>query len=255
MINDFFISLSCVASEEENDYQEIIDEWKEKDCSVLFMPAIFSNAGTFNLFDQKAKSDNQNMIWIIPAGQNNYFWLKSLKKEIIEFYETDEIKYPENSSFPHIEAEEFEECILLHSNNIQNDPKFSIFGANVIMYRLALTSGKETLLFILLDHQDCCWKNIIEEYHISLDWLVDSGRGMEDYFERTNLYQLMKNTPYQEILPGLYFQGLYSKEIVPDNMKFEYFMIDEMRFGTDWKYYTSVYSVDWEANMSILKQA
>ena len=248
MINDFFDSLECVFQAEIDDYQVIANCWKEKKNTILFMPAIWLYSGTFNLFDQKAESNNENMIWIVPAGQADFFWLENLREQVVDFYDTDEIDYPESSDFPGIEAEEFEECILLRSNKLQNDQNYSILGANIILYRLTLTSGRDTLVFILLDHQDYCWKNIIEEYHISLDWFVDSGRGTEDYFCSVNLYQIMKNTPCPETLPVWYFKGLYNKGAIPPNFRFEYAMLSQPdKDGYDkWKTFSGVYRTDWK---------
>jgi hypothetical protein len=242
-------SLQCVCSEEESDYQEIIDNWKEKKNNVAFMPAISWYGGTCNLFDQKAGINGQNMIWLIPIGQGNYFWLNNLRKFIIEFYEKDEIGISNHSHFPGIEKEEFEECILLHTNALQSDIEYTILGANVILIRLSLSSGQDTLLFILLDHQDHCWKKIIEDYRVSLTWFVDSGRGTGDYYVKINLYQLMKHTAYPEILPPLYFKGLYNKGEIPEGFRFLYAMLSQIDAdGYDkWHTFSSVFDTGWNS--------
>lgn len=249
MIYDFFDSLHCIRQDENSDYQDIWAVWKKKKCHVAFMPAISWYSGTYNLFDQKAKSEGENMIWLIPAGQADYFWLPSLRNTITAFYENEEeeIDLPDRSNFFGIQAEEFEECILLHSNNLQSNPELTILGANVILIRLRLSSGRDTLLFLLLDHQDHCWKKIIEEYRISLTWFVDSGRGTGEYFTRINLYQLMKQTLYPEILPALYFKGLYNKGEIPERFRFLYAMLSQPDAdGYDkWHTFSAVYRTDW----------
>lgn len=247
MVYDFMNSLQCVCGEEESDYQAILDEWKKKKENIAFMPAVFWYGGTYNLFDQKAGSDGENMIWFIPAGQTDFFWIDNLRKKIVEFYETDKIDICNRTYFPNIEPEEFEECILLHSDNIQRDSEHVIMGANVILIRLSLSSGRNSLLFILLEHQNYCWKNIIEKYHICLKWLVDSGRGTGDYYVRTDLYQLMKNTRYPELLPDLYFKGLYNKGEIPENFKFRYAMLsqpDEDGYD-EWNTFSAVFDTGW----------
>lgn len=246
---DLFNSLQCVLQEEEPDYRSIIDSWSKKDYHIALMPAIFWYSGTYNLFDKKAGNAGQNMIWLIPAGQANYFWFPTLKKKIEDFYRNDEIKLSNHEYFPGIEAEEFEECILLHSEDLQNNSKHMILGANILLIRLSLSSGRETLLFILLDHQDNCWKSIIEGFKISLTWLVDSGRGTEDYYAHINLYQLMKNTPYPETLPALYFKGLYNKGEVPEGFRFLYAMLSQPDSeGYDpWKHFSAVYDTGWRS--------
>ncbi len=245
---DFFESLDCVDRKEDSDYSDILSSWRRKDYHIAFMPAISWYSGTFNLFDQKGGAEGKNMIWIVPAGQAHFLWLSKLKRKIENFYENDEIELNDREYFTGIEAEEFEECILLHSNNLQNDPEHAILGANVLLIRLSLSSGRDTLVFILLDHQDNCWKNIIEGFNIPLTWMVDSGRGTEDYFAEINLYQLMKNTPYPETLPALYFKGLYNKGEIPEGFKFLYAMLSKPDADgyDEWKSFSAVYDTGWK---------
>ena len=247
MIIDFLRSLQCVLQEEESDYRCIIDSWSKKDNNVALMPAVSWYNGTCNLFEEKAGAEGQNMIWLIPAGQRHFCWLPTLKKTIEAFYENDELELSHYKYFPGIETEEFEECILLHSEELQDNPEHTILGANIILVRLTLSSGRDTILFILLDHQDNCWKNIIEGYRIQLTWLVDSGRGTGDYYARINLYQLMKNTPYPETLPAFYFKGLYNKGELPEGFRFLYAMLSHPDAdGYDiWEYFSAVYDTGW----------
>lgn len=249
MIYDFMNSLRCIYGDEYSDYQDVLIDWKVKNNNIALMPAIWWYGGTFNLFDQKAKNDGENMIWIVPAGQSNFFWINDLRKTIEEFYETDEIDMVNHSHFPGIEPEEFEECILLHSDDIQCDSEYAIMGANVILIRLSLLSGRDALVFILLDHQDNCWKNLIEKYHVGLKWLVDSGRGTDDYYARTALYQLMKNTCYPELLPNFYFKGLYNKGEIPENFRFQYAMLSQPdENGYDkWNTFSAVFDTGWNS--------
>ncbi len=247
MLFDFFNSLHCVLQKENSDYCHILNSWCKKDSHIAFMPAISWYSGTYNLFEEKAGTEGQNMIWLIPAGQSHFFWLPTLKKKIENLYKDDEIELNNHVCFPGIEAEEFEECILLHSDDLQDNSEHTILGANVLLIRLTLSSGRDTLLFILLDHQDNCWKNIIEGYRIPLTWLVDSGRGTEDYYARINLYQLMKNTSHPDILPALYFKGLYNKGEIPEGFRFLFAMLSHP--GADgydkWRHFSAVYDTGW----------
>ena len=247
MIYDFLNSMQCVLSEENSDYHDILDSWKNRDYKVALMPAIFWYSGTYNLFDQKAGHDGENLIWIIPAGQSDFFWLPNIKEKIESFYQNDEIELGYKPQFPGIEAEDFEECILLNSEKIQNKSECSVLGANVILVRLSLSSGNDTLLFIVLDHQDNCWKNIIEYYNIKLTWFVDSGRGTEDYFTDIKLYQLMKQTSKPNLLPGLYFKGLYNSGAIPEGFQFLYAMLSKPDSdGYDiWRWCSAVYKTCW----------
>ena len=248
MLHDFISSLRCVREDEAADYSVILRAWQGRNCHVALMPAISWHGGTYNLFDRKAGGAGENMIWIIPGGQAGFFWLPELKREISAFYEQDEVPFGNNSRFPGIDAEEFEEVILLHSDDIQDDPEKTVLGANVLLIRLTLLSGRETLLFLLLEHQDICWKNIVEGYQIPLTWFVDSGRGTEDYFVRVKLYQLMKQSSCPALLPPLYFKGLYNKGDVPEGFRFLYAMLSEPEAdGYDpWQTFSAVYEANWQ---------
>ena len=85
MLDDFINSLHCVREAEAADYHNILIDWKDKKNNVAFMPAITWYAGTCNLFEQKAGNDGRNMIWIIPAGQHDFYWLNSLRRTIVGF--------------------------------------------------------------------------------------------------------------------------------------------------------------------------
>lgn len=249
MINDFLNSLNCVLPSEVSDYHNILDIWSKEKYQIAFMPAIFWYSGIYNLFDQKACANNRKMIWFIPVGQAGFFWLPGLRQKVVGFYETGEMEINNHVHFPGIEAETFEECILLHTSDLQNNHEHNVLGANVLLFRLSLSSGSDTILFILLDHQDNCWMNIIEKYNIPLTWLVDSGRGMGDYFLHVNLYQLMKHTSKPDTLPALYFKGLYNKGEIPEGFRFLYSMFSHPNeTGYDeWKSFSSVYSTGWKA--------
>ena len=247
MIFDFLNTMKCLRQDEAADYRDILDTWAKRDYHVAFMPAISWYSGTFNLFDQKAASFGENLIWMIPAGQANYFWIPSIKEKITRFYDTDEIELNQHVCFPGIPVEDFEECIILHSDDLQNEPEHTVLGANVVLVRLRLSSGRDTLLLLLLDHQNSCWEKILEKYRISLTWFVDSGRGTEDYYARTNLYQLMKHTSHPELLPALYFKGLYNKGEIPENFQFRYAMLSQPDLdGYDrWHSFSAVYNTGW----------
>ena len=248
MLQDYLNSLRCVRLEEKWDYADILASWKDRRPHTALMPAVFWYGGTFNLFDQKAGPEGKNLIWLVPAGQHGFFWLPKLKQLVTAFYADDEIDLPDYSHFPGIETEEFEECILLHSDDLQNDPSRTVLGANVILVRLSLSGGGEALVFLLLDHQDMCWKNIIEAYRVPLTWFVDSGRGTDDYYVRVPLYQMMKHTTVPEILPPLYFKGLMNKGEIPDGFQFRYAMLSEPNAdGYDpWRTYSAVYDAHWQ---------
>ena len=70
---------------------------------------------------------------------------------------------------------------------------------------------------------------------------------MGDYFVWVNLYQLMKNTSKPELLPKLYFKGLYNKGEIPEGFQFRYAMFsDPDENGYDqWRMFSSVYDANW----------
>ena len=90
-------------------------------------------------------------------------------------------------------------------------------------------------------------KKVIEKYNLSLTWFVDSGRGTSDYYIYTKLYQLMKQTQYPDLLPSLYFKGLYNKGAIPEGFRFLYALFScPDKDGYDkWKTFSAVYDTGW----------
>ena len=118
MIYKFLSNMQCVRQDENADYQDILDSWKSKENHIAFMPAISWYGGIFNLFDQKAGMDGRNMIWLIPAGQANYYFLENNLRQMVSiFYDKDEIEFTQSSEFPGM-------CVpgQLHQNAVSGKP-------------------------------------------------------------------------------------------------------------------------------------
>ncbi len=73
---------------------------------------------------------------------------------------------------------------------------------------------------------------------------------MDDYFTYTNLYKLMIQTAYPEVLPPLYFKGLYNKGLIPERFQFLNAMFSEPEEdGYDkWHNFSGVYDTGWSSS-------
>lgn len=206
------------------------------------MPAITADLyPVFALSCTSAKQIISPDVYIIPVGAHDY-WAKPYFEEIInKFYEEDE--YDEQFDI------ELEEMLLL--NNTNSGCFFSLTdgtNCNVVFCRIALPDGSERYLFILPDTPDDCWRNIIEHYEINCGILIDSHKGLGDWFGNVPLYKSMTETAKKYLLPQYYFRGLYVScepprcfnliYTIPENMMFNGHIVDNWQkeiFETNWK--------------------
>ena len=55
----------------------------------------------------------------------------------------------------------------------------------------------------------------MESYNVKADMLIDSTKGLGDWFEAVPLYTVYKTTKKPELLPQYYFKGKYIKPSAP----------------------------------------
>lgn len=245
MLYDFLYNCNCVLNEEVNDYQALLNSFEGKSACVGFMPAITDDLyPVFTLSCTSAKQIISPDVYIIPVGAHDY-WAKPYFEEIInKFYKSDEF----NEQFDI----ELEEMLLLNNTNL--GCFFSLTdgtNCNVVFCRIALPDGSERYLFVLPETPDDCWKNIIEQYEINCGIVIDSLKGMGDWFDSVPLYRVMRETNATELLPRYYFKGLYISHDAPCGFNMLYTIPDiiinrQGKIVDDWQ--KEIYEIDWNEN-------
>ncbi len=120
-----------------------------------------------------------------------------------------------------------------------------------------LPDGSAKFFFIVPETPNDCWKKVIEPYEIKCDIVIDSHKGMGDWFENVPLYKTMRETEAVNLLPNYYFKGLYIKHDVPYGFSLLYSIPDliiyQGRIADDWQ--KKIYEIDWGENKNCVKSA
>lgn len=223
MLVDFMKSCNPVLSEEKTDYLDIIQEIDNNlDPFIGFMPAIIEDLWPIYIMeDTHAKQFNHhsgNSIYIIPYGAHDFLGVQGLNEIISKWYNDDEIDIGEQLEM------EIEETILLKSDTLQSERAISVNenAANVVYMRLSSAKDSIVHIVILIDTPHAVWTKVVEKYSIPMDILIDSHKGMGDWFDNIPLCSVMKNTSTPKLLPLYYYKGKYISHNAPDGFSILY---------------------------------
>ena len=216
MIVDFMKFCIPVLPEEKTDYLDIIQEMENNiDPFIGFMPAIIEDLWPiFIMEDTLAKQFNLHSgisIYLIPYGAHDFWGIQGLNDIICRWYDDDEIDIGERLGM------EIEETILLKSDDLQSQQTICVDGnvANAIYMRLSSAKDRTVHIVMLIDTPHAVWTEVVEKFGVKTDVLIDSHRGMGDWFDCVPLYSVMKNTSKPALLPAYYFKGKFISHNAP----------------------------------------
>lgn len=245
MLHKLIANCRCALTGESADYRELLKDFDgRKSCVIGFMPAVTDDL--FPVFALSCTSASQIIspdIYIIPVGANDY-WAKSQFEEIVNrFYQLDE--FQEQFDI------EFEEMLLLVNPELKCF--FTLYDGtdyNVAVWRITLPNGLERYLVVVPLTPDNCWKEIVEPYDVKCCVLIDSNKGMGNWFDAVPLYRVMRETSKTELLPQYYFKGMFISHDAPFGFKLVYTIPDRIirqgRIVDKWQ--KEIYAIDWNEN-------
>lgn len=247
MLFDFLYDCQCALINEKSDFQETLREFANKFVCVGFMPAVTDDLyPVFALSCTSAKQVVSPNVYIIPVGAHNY-WAKPYFEEIInKFYQEDTFREQFDI--------ELEEILLLVNPRL--NCSFSLcdgINCNVVFCHITLPNGMDNYLVIVPERPEVCWEKVVESYEIKCDIVIDSHKGMGDWFDDVPLYRIMSQTHFKELLPRYYFKGRYISQDAPCGFKLLYTIPEKI--STNGRYVgdgeKEIYETDWNENTKI----
>ena len=244
MVYDFLINCKCALNEETDDFREVIDKIQHMQNGVGFMPAITDDLyPVFSLSCMSAKTISSPDIFIIPVGTGDSGTKLYFQQIVNKFYQDDEIREQYDV--------ELEEMILLKSSDISDcfllNEKIAY---NIVYCSITMRTEESKYLIVVLDTPHGCWQKIVEVYNIKCEILIDSHKGMGDWFEYVPLYKVMRETKRTDLLPHYYFKGLYISHEAPLGFNLMCTIPDVVVFNghpiDNWQ--KEIYDIDWEEN-------
>ncbi len=231
MLIDFFKRCVPILPDEHNDYNDILNEISDiSDPFVCYMPVVCNDIWPIYVLEcTKCTEFNHhsgNSVYFVPYGAHDFFGVPSLNELMRSWYENDEIFLGENYDF------EVLETILLDCKDIQTEVSLDVLDehVNAVYVKLLAPNGKIIHVIYLLETPDETWVKVIEANGIQVDMLVDSHKGLGDWFESVPLYEIMKNSTKRDLLPIYYFKGKYISHNAPEGFVKQY-VVPETKSG------------------------
>lgn len=225
MLIDFMSSCIPVFREEGKDYSLILRAIEEDaDPFIGFLPAIIEDTWPIHIMENtNARRFNHhtgNSVYMVPYGAYCDEPIGNLDNILRKWYDYDVIDLP-SRDYGDLEAQE---TILLRSDIIQTNHTFSVqrCGANILYLKMISRTYRTVHVIVIVDTPDSVWKNIVNQFHIKTDIIIDSHKGLGSWFEESKLYTEMVTATSPELLPEYYFEGKYISHDPPKNFEKAY---------------------------------
>lgn len=219
----FLENCKCILDSEKQDYSLVLRTFeKESEPFVAFLPAVTADLWPVYVLEcteaRQYRIHGGKSVYIVPIDTHNSGAISCFGKLINDFY----MENATNDSKNYYGAS-LEEMILLHSPDISNSKFLNRFSeCNVIYLRISFEMDRNVDLVFLLEKPEVCWKGVIEKYNIATDYIIDSHKGMGNWFEYTKLYELVIHSHNSSILPKYYFKGKYISHDAPKDYQLVY---------------------------------
>ncbi len=216
MFSDFLANCTAVLTDEEESFYSIRNNLNARKPFICYMPSITLDLWPIFALHCTSVRDfvsphTAPTIFLMPIGAH-HFWAKpEFCDFVLNFYHND--SYPDHRNIYNFELEEM---ILLQYPKAADSLVLAELGiCNAIYVRLSNGGVKDVHLFILLEDPSEGWKTIVERYEIPVQLLIDSHKGMGNWFEDIPLFQYMTGTSKPNLLPNYYFKGKYISHPAP----------------------------------------
>ena len=227
MLLDFLRECVCSLPEETEDYRSVLKLFeRESEYFVAFMPSILMDLSpVYGLECTSAgryAPPGHPHVYIMPVGAHGDNSRTLFSELIQKFYFQDSLEEPEGFHL--------EEMILL-CHPAPKD-RFCItrgLWCNVLYCHLTSVRDTPVYLLILPDRPEDVWTEIVEAEQIPCDIVIDSHKGMGDWFESTPLFRCMSGTSAAGLLPRYYYRGVYISYGAPQGFTEEYRIPEEIR--------------------------
>ena len=220
MLKDFLSVFRCCDLREAGDLCSVCAELTAGEAFISYVPSITLDLWPMYVLQTTPAKRYSHptecaMVYLVPIGAVN-FWAKSEFQNLaLNFYRNDE--FPNGRNTYGFSLEEM--LLLQYPGAVETLELAELGSANAIYMRLSRDNTADVHILILLENPSEGWKTIVERYDIPLNMLVDSHKGLGNWFEDVPLYSYMTTTDKPQLLPRYYFKGKYISHGAPEGFE------------------------------------
>ncbi len=220
-MKQFLADLTPILSDERLDFCKIAEDLKDRSPFVLFQPSLSPDLAPMAALMQagilqEAQDAGKPLIWLVSVSEYRSFGPEGFEALVSDFYLRDEL--PELALPESLQELELKEMILLHWKKLPDCFRLPSLGmANVIYLSLALPGEAAVHCFVCAGKPEQIWDAWTVQDGCSIDWLLDSGKGMPDFFPRTELFRQFLDFDRKEMLPPFFYSNLCHPYDLPES--------------------------------------
>ena len=210
MFHQFLNSCRSVLEEEAASFDAVRSKFRTADDLFIgYMPMVVDDLWPIHalecLVPRSLRTHRGRSVYIATLGAKNFWAIPHFVELVRNLYEKEEL--PDSPNYYNMELDEI---LLLYSPDFDYSVALSGIGeVNVIYLHLYTETGVPVDLFCIVETAERCWINTIWKYDLSVDYIIDSHKGMGDLFQYTEFYQTLISSTDKTILPPYYFKGKF----------------------------------------------
>ena len=213
VLRDFLQQCRCTQDDEKSDFRNVRSILESQLSAVAYMPAITWDLWPlYGLTCAEARTclgAEVPTVYLVPIGAHEYWAANYFARLVLDFYRED--IDPRGNDYGY----DLEEMILLDYPNAGEHLDLAEFGTCSAVYlRLHHCTGGCAHVFLLMEDPSEGWNRIVRKYAIPTQVLIDSHKGLGDWYDCVPLSGYMAETP-EELLPEFYFKGKYISHHAP----------------------------------------
>lgn len=205
MLDRFLNECKLINSDSEECYKNVYNKLTNKKIFNTFMPLRSIDLFQVNIIQEDASFINDNdliNVYFVSLGQNNYMGVTHMEDILLEYFDSGNI----SSDLTNYDIK-LKDTILLSHPLFYKSFDLKEYGMpNIIYQSYVLSNGKEAHVFYFASDELFLYKNIIENYHINIDILVDYKFGIGNYNQQNELYKYFNNTSFKYLSPKYYLK-------------------------------------------------
>jgi len=243
MIRNFLQGCINTKPEEADAYSELVREFREDKRFVGIMPSICPDIWPIHVMEEteaiKYNGTRGESVYFAPVVTHGEYYKKTFEGLFEDYYQEGEWVKLESFTY----RARVLKTVMLYSCDVDGRTSSYTLGRPNVMYVCyQMRCGRRVHIFYIADKAKNVWENIIERYLIKTNIVINSHKGMGDWFANTELYEYLTKAANKTLLPKYYFKGKYISHEAPEGFELIYSVPESDKYDC----ISRIYLTNWQ---------